>query len=801
MPVIVLLGIIPPMLGSLFFATYRADVKLRQEAQENIAFKAKILANTVFWWNQMNVLTLKQLSQQPEIVSMDAERQKPVLNNVVKTQQNLYLASTINQDGWNVARSDSNKPAYYGDRPWFLGAKVGKDITYQSLISRTIRKPAVCMGTPIQQEPSEIVGVVQLCTELSALAEQIGSLQFGKTGYALLVDRTGYVLAHPNSAILSGEKLENLSQYPPIRNVLEDRNGFFSFKNEQGIDWVSYGISLENGWNVVIVQQEAEFLKNEQEFKSSVYLVALVSVIAVSALTWLLANHLIRPISQLTTAAEVIAKGQLNRRVEIERQDELGTLATAFNQMAYRLKTSFKELEHRVRKRTAELNKAKEAAENANQTKDRFLARISHELRSPLNTIISYGKILEENPELMPNRVKGLRIIRESGIHLLNLIEDILDFSKLNARKIEFNPTWLHWESFLNGIVDMVEISATEKQLMFECEVVGNVATGIWADGKRLRQILLNLLNNAIKFTEQGKVTLKVTVRKQTKAVGATSLRFAVIDTGVGISPEHLEKIFQPFEQVSLSEQRADGTGLGLAISKQIVELMGSELKVKSKLGIGSTFWFDIKLPVVEVIPKELENGSVKALTSSARLVDIIPEELENRPVKALTSSARLVEVIPEELVEVIPEEPENRPVKPLALNARKNKILVVDDKEENHLVFKSILNPLGFSIVSVDNGQQALEAAPSVQPDLILLDLYMPVKTGFTLARELRKIPKFETIPIVLVSASSYDVVQKASQHLGCEAFLTKPIDKKKLLALLKELGLMQEAFQESVC
>ncbi len=777
MPVIVLLGIIPPMLGSLFFATYRADVKLRQEAQENIAFKAKILANTVFWWNQINVLTLKQLSLQPDIISMDAERQKPVLNNVVKAQQNLYLASTINQDGWNVARSDSSKPVYYGDRPWFLGAKAGKEITYQSLISRTIKQPAICMGAPIQQEPSKIVGVVMLCSELAALAEQIGELKFGKTGYALLVDRNGRVLAHPNSAMLSGEKLENLSQYPPIRNVLEDRDGFFSFKNEQGIDWVSYGISLENGWNVVIVQQEAEFVINEQEFKSSVYLIASVTVIAVSALTWLLANHLIRPISQLTRAAKAIAQGQLNRRVEIERQDELGTLATSFNQMAQGLKTSFKELEYRVRKRTAELNKAKEAAENANQTKDRFLARISHELRSPLNTIISYGKILQENPELTSNRVKGLSIIRESGIHLLNLIEDILDFSKLNVSKIELNPTWLNWESFLNGIVGMVEMSAIEKQLMFECQVVGNVATGIWADEKRLRQVLLNLLNNAIKFTHQGKVTLKVTVRKQTKSVGATSLRFAVIDTGVGISPEHLEKIFQPFEQVSLSEEGVDGTGLGLAISKQIVEMMGSQLKVKSKLGIGSTFWFDINLPMVEVIPEETENTAVKALTSSARLVEVIPEETENRAVKAL----------------------ENRAVKALISGARKNKILVVDDKEENHLVLKSILNPLGFRIVSVDNGQQALEAAPSVQPDLILLDLYMPVKTGFTLVRELRKIPKLETIPIVLISATSYEVVKKASQHLGCEAFLTKPIDKKKLLALLKELGLTQEASQES--
>ncbi len=745
MPIIVLLGIIPPMLMSLFVASYYAELELRQDAQDNIAFKAEILANTVSWWNQMNVLTLKQLSQQPEIISMDAKRQKPVLENLVKNNQNLYLASTTNLDGLNVARSDDNKPIYYGDRPWFLGIKSGKEITYEGFISRTLIKPALCMGVPIQQEPSEIVGTLMLCTELSALAKQIGQLKFGKTGSALLMDQTGQVLAHPNSALLSGTELEDLSQYPPITNILEGRSGFFSFKDEQDIDWVSYGIALENGWNVIILQQEAEFLKNESEFKHYAYLIALVAVIAVSILTWLLANRLIRPISQLTTVAKALAQGQLDRRVEIRRRDELGTLARSFNQMASRLKSSFNQLEHRVEKRTAELKTAKETAENANRTKDRFLAHISHELRSPLSTMISYATILQEKPNLMPDIFKGLKIIRENGIHLLNLIEDIVDFSKVKVSKIELNPTYLHWQSFLDGIVGTAEMYAKEKQLLFECQTVGNIATGIWVDEKRLRQVLINLLNNAVKFTEQGKVTLKVGVLQQTAGVLSTKpypqqrLRFAVIDTGKGINPEHLEKIFQPFEQVGIFEQEVDGLGLGLAISKQIVEMMGSKLKVKSKLAMGSVFWFDLSLRVTEVLPEREENRAVHSLTPSGW----------------------------------------------------KNKILIVDDKEENHFYLASILKPLGFRIVCAVNGQQALEMIPSVKPDLILLDLYMPVKTGFTLVQELQKTPKFESIPIILMSASSYNIVQKASQHLGCQAFLTKPIEKQTLLALLKEYGI----------
>ena len=402
MPVMVLLGVIPSMLAALFVASHHADKELRRDAEENIAFKAKILANTVYWWDQMNILTLKQLSQQSDVISMDKDKQEAALENLVQTNENFYLASTTDRDGFNVARSDRGKLLYYGDRHWFLGARAGKDITYQTLVSRSIRKPAICMGSPIRQNPSEVSGVMMLCTELSALADQIGQLKFGKSGYAVLVDNTGKVLAHPNPALIAGEELTDSSEYAPIKKVLEGRDGFFSFK-DQGINWVSYGISLDNGWNVAILQQESEFLQNEQEFQRMAYLVSSVAVLAVTSLTVLLANHLIKPISELNTAAKAISNGQLDRRVEIEREDELGSLATSFNQMAKRLKVSFKELEHRVRKRTAELNKAKENAENANQTKDRFLARISHELRSPLNSIISYATILQDKSDLMFN--------------------------------------------------------------------------------------------------------------------------------------------------------------------------------------------------------------------------------------------------------------------------------------------------------------------------------------------------------------------------------------------------------------
>jgi signal transduction histidine kinase/ActR/RegA family two-component response regulator len=740
MPLIVLMGVVPLMLLAIVSPSVRAVKIIHQDAQRNMALKAKTLANAVFWWERINALTLSYLSQQPDIISMNAERQKPLLTNLVNAYEYPYLASTIKLDGWNLARSDGNKPVYYGDRTWFLDARAGKDLTYQTLISRTTKKPAACLGKPIFKERLEIVGVAMLCTELEALAEQVGKLQFGKTGYGFVVDRFGRVLAHPNSGFLSGKQLRDLNTYPPVKNILEGRKGYFSFADEQGINWVSYSDRLDNGWGIVILQQKAELLKNEREFDKLGFLVASIAVLGAGAVNWLLANHLTKPIRDLTTARAAFSNAQLDKKVEIKRQDELGVLARSCNQITARLETSFDELERRIEERTTELKKAKETAEVANQAKDRFLTSISHELRTPLNSILGYAKMLQQDRNLMLCQVQGLRVIEQSGTHLLTLIDDILDFSKVKVGKIELHPTDLYWPNFLDGIVSLVQMSAREKNLLFKCEIEGTIATGIRADEKRLGQVLINLLSNAVKFTEQGKVTLRISVIEQVERFSASSLpqqslRFEIIDTGLGINPEQLEKIFQPFEQAGLPEYRGSGLGLGLAISKQLLELMGSQLNVKSILGKGSTFWFDISLPLVEIFP-ETQNNRVGQLVSYQR---------------------------------------------------KRHKLLVVDDKEENRSLLVNMLEPWGFEVVTAVNGQQVLEIIPSIQPDLILLDLFMPVKTGFTLVKQLRQITEFKTLPIILISASCSEMVKKATQYLGCEDFLTKPIDEKKLLALLK--------------
>ena len=766
MPITVLLGTIPPMLGAIFYATYRADIQLRINAENNIAEQVELLAESTSWWNQMNVTSLKQLSIQPDILTMNPQRQKAILETFIASNENLYLATTVDLDGTSIARSDVGKPIDYGDRSWFLEAKVGKDISYQTLISRTIGKPAMCMGRPIRKQKSAVLGVVVMCSELSKLARQIGDLEFGQTGYAILVDNTGQVLAHPNSALLAGSGLHNLHNYPPVKNTLEGREGLFSFVNAQGDAWVSYGKALENGWKIVMVQQRDELYQTETELKKLVSLVAVVAVMTVSFLTWLLANYLTRPITKLTTTSLALAQGKLDERIEVNRLDELGILGQSFNRMAKQLKNSFTELETKVRKRTSELNKAKEAAITANKTKDRFLARISHDLRSPLNTIISYADLLQAKPDLSTNHVdtqKQLKIIQNSGVHLLNLIEDILNFSKAEANKLELNPTYFNWQSFLDKLMEMIELNAEKKQLIIKSQIEGELSTDVFADEKRLQQVLLNLLNNAIKFTDRGSITLKLTVLNDIEVkdnihqYNQQKVRFEVIDTGIGIDEKDLAKIFLPFEQVGRLENQVGGSGLGLSICQEIVNLMGGELFVQSKLGIGSVFWFDLTLPVVNSIVETQENKTAELETQ------------ESKNTKLLTG------------------------------DSSKPKIIIVDDKEEYFLVLEKFLEPLGFQVFSFSNAEKALTLAAFIEPDMFIVDLYMPIKTGFTLVRDLQSVPELADIPVILMSSVNEEVLKKACFNFNCQGYLTKPIEEKYLLRILRRFGLLSELSQLS--
>ncbi|WP_373534012.1 PAS domain S-box protein [Microcoleus sp.] len=377
------------------------------------------------------------------------------------------------------------------------------------------------------------------------------------------------------------------------------------------------------------------------------------------------------------------------------------------------------------------LSKAKEAAEAASRAKSEFLANMSHELRTPLNGIMGYAQILQRSKILKEEERSRIDIIYQCGSHLLTLINDILDLSKIEAQKVELQPTDFHFPAFLQGVAEMCRIRAELKGIDFHFPSVSELPIGIRADEKRLRQVLINLLSNAIKFTDEGTVTFIVSFATEGK------IRFEIRDTGTGIAQDQLQAIFQPFEQVGDRRRQTEGTGLGLAISKRIVELMGSTIEVQSEMNVGSIFWFDVNLSQADEWVKT--------------------SQIDHRG-------------------------------QIIGIKDRQPKIVVIDDKWANRSVISNLLSPIGFEVSEANDGQEGWEKIIEVQPDLIVTDLLMPELDGYELIKRVRESENFKDIVIIVSSASVFETDQYRSLEAGGNTFIPKPVQATELLQKLQQ-------------
>jgi signal transduction histidine kinase/CheY-like chemotaxis protein len=516
----------------------------------------------------------------------------------------------------------------------------------------------------------------------------------------------------------------------------------------------TYGNQNGFGWklNEVIAAQilyipADEVFEHRQRYLTLIMMIfGSVFLIALLLLNGLLKRRVIQPIKQLTAIARQVSAGQITtQQIEAfdspdlmqvaQRSDEPGQLARTFQRMAHEVSEREQNLNQAVEDRTAQLaettkdaQKAKAEAEKANDAKSQFLAHMSHELRTPLNVILGFTQLMIRNGSLGNKQQEYLDMISRSGEHLLALINNVLDLSKIEAGQTTLKESRCDFYELLNSLYQMLRLKAESKGLQLIFQQPDHLPHYIYTDEGKLRQVLLNLIGNAIKFTDRGRVTLQVGVKKFDPLDSERlTLDFEVKDTGLGIEKSELEHLFEPFVQAEAGRNSHEGTGLGLPISQEFVRLLGGEMTVYSQVGVGTIFQFEIQ---------------TRALASKE-----LPALSHNHQVIGLESGQQSY------------------------------RILIVDDKLENRWLLVDLIAPIGFEVREAVDGQEAIDLWQKWSPHLIWMDVRMPVMDGLSATKQIKASANSSTVIIALMG-SGFEEDRMIAYAAGCDGFMRKPLN-----------------------
>jgi signal transduction histidine kinase/CheY-like chemotaxis protein len=748
---------------------------LRFAARQALLDRERILAPIM-----TEVTLARQMAASPLLRSWARDEGNPVLKRLALAELDSYRKSF--RDGSWFYIIDSSKHYYFNDRQdnyrgreltqtldaarasdaWYFGvAKMPGHYQLNPDIDVTLNVTKVWINGPVRAD-NKLLGVVGSGIDISEFVKLL-IRDDQPDVYAILINAAGAIQAHPNRNLIdlnaenrgadTGRTLFSLLPNDGERAALKEAMAKLVGQSESSatealhltLDGKQRLVALARigdiGWFNLTVMDTDSLIGNRLS-KPFVTIFIIAGLTLLALLIWLLNRMVITRIERLAKSAAAIAAGDHATRVHDRTLDEIGTLTRSFNHMAQTVADSTANLESRVAERTAalsaantELAQARDTAEEATRVKSEFLANMSHEIRTPMNGIIGMGQLLSDTP-LSAEQRHYAQTIGSSAEALLAIINDILDFSKIEAQKLDIEALDFDLRTMIDDFADLFSWRAAEKGLEFHCVVAPDVPTHLVGDPGRLRQVLTNFVGNAIKFTEQGQVVVRI-ARDDTSSDDKLTLRFEVSDTGIGIPANKQGKLFAAFTQVDGSTSRKyGGTGLGLAISKQLAELMGGTVGLSSTPGHGSTFWFSACLQRSHAPPQE----APAPLSPEAR--------------------ARL-------------------------------RVLAVDDTATAREILSIQLTRLGFHHELASGGAEALATLRAAHAagqafDIAIIDKLMPEMDGETLGRAIRADANLAATHMILITASPLPGDASRAEAEGFSAYLTKPVREQQLLNTL---------------